>query len=43
MASRGFNGKGGPNDGKGVKVVQGWVVRKDRIQSYSQHPASAPI
>jgi hypothetical protein len=35
MVSRGFYGDGVPNDGKGVKVVQGRVVRKGRISGFT--------
>jgi len=31
MASWELDGDGEPNDGKGVIVVQGWMVRKGRI------------
>ena len=34
MASGSFNGGGGGNDGKGVIVVQGWMVRKGRIRGF---------
>jgi len=34
MASGSFKGGGGANDGKGVIVVQGWMVRKGRIRGF---------
>ena len=34
MASWELDGDGEPNDGKGVIVVQGWMVRKGRIPGF---------